>query len=375
MNLDTSRWKTFLLSSLYNIRMGDKLDKNKMGEDNPSVNFVSRISYNNGVDLKVDRIDNITPNDAGLMTVSLGGEYLGSCYIQTEDFYTAQNIAILEPKNSLMNKYVNQFICTLVKFECRTKYYAFGRELNTHISRDFEINLPIERDTNGQPVIDRDCIYSPDGYIPNWKFMEHFIKSLRHKPLTTKNRKASPALSISQWKYFFISKKKNRPGLFKINNCKCGCAGDLEEGNDINYIGAKKSDNGVMKRVKLDMTLLSKGNGIMFICDGEGSVGYTNYMKEDFIGSTTTSIGYNDELNELNALFIVTVLDKERFKYSYGRKYRKHIDEIQIKLPVLHNEDGSIFIDKRHKYSAEGYLPDWKFMEQYIKNLPYGDRL
>ena len=113
-----------------------------------------------------------------------------------------------------------------------------------------------------------------------------------------------------------------------------------------------------MRSVEMNKSLVSKGNGILFICDGEGSVGYTNYMDEDFIGSTTTSIGYNEELNKYIAMFLVTVIDLERFKYSYGRKWKIHLNETIIKLPV----------DSFGK-------PDWKCMENYIKSLPYGDRL
>ena len=68
-------------------------------------------------------------------------------------------------------------------------------------------------------------------------------------------------------------------------------------------------------------------------------------------------------------------LDKEKFKYSYGRKYRAHINEVVIKLPIQRNISVLPVIDISKKYSKEGYLPDWTFMESYIKSLPYGDRL
>ncbi len=41
----------------------------------------------------------IKPFKAGLMTLALGGS-LGSCFIQNKPFYTAQNVAILEEKES-----------------------------------------------------------------------------------------------------------------------------------------------------------------------------------------------------------------------------------------------------------------------------------
>ena len=178
-------------------------------------------------------------------------------------------------------------------------------------------------------------------------------------------------LKVSEWKPFNIMRTESQRGLFEIENCKCGNAGELDDGIDINYIGAKKSDNGVMRSVSLEgnSELVSKGHGIMFICDGEGSVGYTNYMDSDFIGSTTTSIGYDDALTETNAMFLVSVLDSEKFKYSYGRKYRKNLTSAIIYLPVQQNANGSIIIDSSCKYSDEGYVPDWQFMECYIKSL------
>lgn len=176
-------------------------------------------------------------------------------------------------------------------------------------------------------------------------------------------------LNVQEWKEFNVVRTKEQPGLLVVEQCKCGCAGDLEDGNDICYIGAKKSENGVIKKVKFDDSLVSKGNGIMLICDGQGSVGYSNYMKEDFIGSTTTSIGYDDEINQLRAMFIVTCLDLDRYKYSYGRKYRPSMLKAIVKLPVQRNSDGSLLIDKTKKYSKKGYLPDWQFMETYIKSL------
>lgn len=178
-------------------------------------------------------------------------------------------------------------------------------------------------------------------------------------------------LELEKWKEFKVSRTEFQSGLLDIEQCKCGCAGDLEEGNEINYIGAKKNDNGFMKRVARVENLVSKGNGVMLICDGQGSVGYSNYMKDDFIGSTTTSIGYDSEINELRAMFIVTCLDLNRYKYSYGRKYRPSMNDAIIKLPIKYDQNASPLIDSNKKYSSDGFIPDWDFMENYIKSLKF----
>lgn len=154
-------WKKFNLQDLYKIVTGNKFDKNKMTFSVPKINFVSRISFNNGVDGKVDFIEDVEPFPKGLITVALGGSYLGSTFVQYEPFYTGQNIAVLYPKFNVMSLEVNLFISTIIRTESRQHYQAFGRELNKHISNDFAIKLP-----------------TINNEIPNWEFMENYIKSL-----------------------------------------------------------------------------------------------------------------------------------------------------------------------------------------------------
>ena len=163
-------------------------------------------------------------------------------------------------------------------------------------------------------------------------------------------------LNIKSWKYVNVKK------LFGNNIAKCKCSSAtelLENGTDIAYVGAKKNENGLMRYVKYEEDLVTDGNCIVFIGDGQGSVGYSLYQPKDFIGSTTLVAGYSKRLNKYSAHFLVTVLDLERYRYSFGRKYNKNaIQNSQIKLPV--DSDGN---------------PDWDFMENYIKSLPYSANL
>lgn len=159
-------------------------------------------------------------------------------------------------------------------------------------------------------------------------------------------------IDTAQWKFFNLTGEN---GIFRIESCKCSNAGELlEDGTDIEYIGAKKEDNGVMNLVKYNEGLVTKGNCIIFICDGQGSVGYTNYINHDFIGSTTLSVGYNNHLNEKTGLFLVTVLDLERYRYSFGRKYKPNLPKAKIKLPATPTGE-----------------PDWEYMEKYIDSLNF----
>lgn len=136
----------------------------------------------------------------------------------------------------------------------------------------------------------------------------------------------------------------------KIEKCKCGNVGNLEDGL-IPYVGATNRNNGTMRYVKATEKLITKGNCVVFICDGQGSVGYSIYKAENFVGSTTLKVGRNKFLNYYNAQFIIGALDKNRCIYSYGYKRTE---------PRLKNE--TIYLPVNSKGE-----PDYKFMEEYIK--------
>ena len=58
-------------------------------------------------------------------------------------------------------------------------------------------------------------------------------------------------------------------------------------------------------------------------------------------------------------MFLTTIINIEQYRYNYGIKCSQtRIKNIKIKLPV----------------DSKGN-PDWQFMENYIKSLPYSANL
>lgn len=328
--------------------MGNGFDKNKLDEDTREVNLVSRVSYNNGVDVKVGFVDGVVPFEKGLVTVALGGSYLGSCFVQEDPFYTGQNVAVMKPKSNKMTKNVNLFITALVRYESKIKYYAFGRELNTHIRTDFNIKLPIQYNADGTPFLDSDHSYSSEGYVPDWRFMDKYIDSLHHKPLTTNNlKRGSLDLGIRNWKEYRIG------DIFPKKNVKHFSAMPEVEG-DIPFITSTSTNNGVAAYVDEEGI---KGGCITVSTNGDCFDCF--YQPGLVVLSNDAEALYNDNLNEYNAMFIITVMKLEKSKYGYGRKPKNDkVYDTFIKLPPGKNDE-----------------PDWQFMEKYIKALPYGDRL
>lgn len=90
-------------------------------------------------------------------------------------------------------------------------------------------------------------------------------------------------------------------------------------------------------------------------------VGYCSYQESNFSASDHVEKLElkNCKLNKYIALFLVTIMNQENYRYSYGRKFSQvRIKDTTIKLPVDKNG-----------------LPDWEFMENYIKSLPYSDKI
>ena len=377
MNLNIQGWKEFYLKDHYKIKMGNKLDKNKMTEISPIINFVTRISYNNGVDGKVDYIDNLEPFPKGLLTVALGGSYLGSCFVQTEPFYTAQNVAVMEPKSPQMNHNINLFISGLVRYESKTKYYAFGRELNSYINKNFSIYLPIQHSNSGKAIIDNTHFFSEKGYIPDWEFIDKYIKSLHHKPIKTKNKNNNLiSLEIAKWKDFKVS------SILTIID-GVGITKEEIEDNEgkLNAVQSGEENNGVLGQIDINYCI-SKNYAISekscLTVARSGSAGFVSYQPEGcVVGDSAKILLLDDDIaDEKIYLFLQTILNFIRFKYAYGRKVtkNKYLNEY-IKLPIVLQTDGTPQIDETHRFSENGFVPDWDFMKTYIAQLPYGDRL
>ena len=361
MNLNVTKWKPFLIDRIFKVKYGINLELDSLNDpsEKGSVNFVSRCISNNGVSAKVEPISGIEPQSAGLISVAGGGSVL-STYVQEEPFYSGRDIYLLIPKIEL-SKETKMFITTIIE---KNKYrYSFGRQANKTLPY-LEILLPIKYDED-HPVIDDRNEFSDDGFIPDWQFMEDYIKSLHYKPVTTNNQVTDLSLHPQTWEEFAI------PSLFDVGVGKYYYPDQYNDGQ-VPYITASNTDNGVGARINLSPDF--SGGKITI-----GKIGATAYFQnQDFCATSDVNVlTPKSNMNKYHLLFITSVINfSENYKWSYGRQCRKGDTEgIVIKLPVKCNPNGTPLIDENKQFSDKGYIPDWNFMENYIKLLPYGDRI
>ena len=85
------------------------------------------------------------------------------------------------------------------------------------------------------------------------------------------------------------------------------------------------------------------------------------FQEFDFVGSDHVEVlsPVDFEMNRLRAMYLVTILNFNSFRYGYGRKRAQiRLKSEKLRLPV--KLDGNI---------------DWDFIEELIKSLPYSVNL
>ena len=388
MNLDLVKWEEFKISSVFTIYNGKGITKEEIEENEGNFTVVQSGEENNGVLGKIDlnycRMMDYTFSEKPCLTVARSGS-AGFVSLQIYGCVVGDSAKILLLDDKIASIELYAFLQTILNAN-RFKY-AYGRKVTESKYMNDVIKLPIKYNEDGSRFVDISKTYSKEGYVPDWKWMENYIKSLHHTPLTTKNKQGTvPHLNIKNWKEFSLNK------IFVLKGGYYNKKPEHSIEGQIPFLASTESNNGVTEYYSLDdicqwdkvgredFTLDKKiydGNCIAVTVNG--SVCNAFYQEDKFTCSHDITALYlkGHKLNVYLAQFLCTIIMQDKYRWSYGRKPHdvKKFGKSTIKLPVISNLDGTIYIDTECKYSIEGYIPDWTFMENYIKSLPYGDRI
>lgn len=373
MKLNVDAWKEFEVNKILTIINGKGITKEEIEDNKGNFIVVQSGESNNGVlgkiDLEYCKSKRYSYSERPCLTVARSGS-AGFVSFQIHGCVVGDSakILLLNKDNPTTENYVFiQAVLTANRFK-----YAYGRKVTEEKYMNDTIKLPIQHNPDGTPYIDHDCTYSEEGYIPDWQFMEDYIKSLHHKPLTTKNTVGNAlALKVDEWEEFRVD------DLFSVQLSKGDIKLDDMLIGDVPLVSSGETNNGVVGYID------SAGDGKAEIFSKNkitvDMFGNVYYQEDDFYAVSHGRVNILEPVFDMTkyiGLFIASIINKEKFKYSYGRAvYSNVLCNVIIKLPIQHNADGTPYIDPDCTYSEEGYVPDWKFMEDYIKSLPYGDRI
>lgn len=310
------------LQEIFEVHYGTNLELNKLTKDDKGINFVSRTSKNNGISCRVKKLANIKPITAGVLSVAGGGSVLET-FLQEEPFYSGRDLYYLIPRIKL-SKSQKLYYCMCIK---ANKYrYNYGRQANKTLKF---LRIPSPSD------------------IPDW--VNNFNLKDYNSATDSLIDLISPNLAANNWKGFKYS------DLFKIKKGKRLTKTNMAVGNTP-FIGAIEYNNGCRQYIK--RSPLHESNTITV--NYNGSVAEAFYQPVGFWASDDVNVLYPKfEMNKYHAMFLCCLIRAEKYRYNYGRKWHlERMKESVIKLPVDSSDE-----------------PDWDFMENYIKSLPYSSSI
>ena len=325
----------------FEVIYGKNLELNTLELDERGVNFVGRGSQNNGVVARVAPLFDIEPNPANTISVAGGGSVMES-FLQEKPYYSGRDLYYLKPKIKMTTKQL-LFYCTCLR---ANKFrYNYGRQANKTLHK---IRIPSIEE------------------IPDYVKSSRIPARPSKKPVIAKQT----TLETDKWKYFVYEE------IFDVLDGFYNLKPDATEAGDIPFIGASEFNNGRTSFHDIETIELStkdgknknhdiskkifKGGEYITISN-DGSVGHAFYQPLDFTCSHSVApVKLNNaKMNKYIAMFLCSVIGVERYRWNYGRKWRPiKMRKSKIKLPVDINGN-----------------PDWQFMENYIKTLPYSSGL
>ena len=345
--MNTSSWKWFRYDEIFDIRKGKRLTKENMTEGD--IRYIGAIDSNNGLSAFIGNDNQL--HQGNTISVSYNGS-IGYAFYQDKEFWATDDVNVLYPK-FLLNKYIAMFLCHLIEKE---QYrFCYGRKWDLEAMNKSKIKLPVTQEGT-----------------PDWKYMEDFVKDQIIPQLpkkaqrvwlqkydTTPQKQENMKLNTQDWKYYTIE------DLFRVELTKGDIKADEVDSGNIPLISSGEGNNGVVKYISKD------GDGKAEMFDGNlitvDMFCNAFYQKEPFYAVSHGRVNIllpKFKLTAYIAMFICALIKKEQYKFSYGRAvYSTVCEDIEIKLPAILNPQ------------TNKYEPDWHFMENYIKSLPYGDRI
>jgi hypothetical protein len=307
------------LKDLFTIKYGQKEyhSKNHLDEVKNGVPLIS----SKGSDRGIYGYFEIKPKYNHVISVPSTGT-ICKAYYQEDDCCIDDNCLVLTPKKQLTKKEMIYFSLIIRKERFK---FMYGRQVTPYRLGNTEVkNLPSWIKINNK--ID----YS------------NINKSALSKNISLTNRK---------WEFFKLI------DLFEIKKGERLTKENRIEGK-IPLITATSENNGVVQFINLEeFEKVKKIFENKITIDMFFNVFYHQYSY--FSDDNVHTLIPKHSNNKYISLFLVSVLNKLREKYNYGR---------QVRLSRLNSELISLPVNKKN-------LPDWNFMEDYIKSINYSSAL
>lgn len=356
--LDTTKWESFSLSTIFEIKKGKRLTKENQTEgDTP---FIGATARNNGITAYIGQ-DAL--HEGNTISITYNGS-VGEAFYQKEPFWASDDVNVLYPKGFVLNEKIALFFCTILRHE--KQMWSYARKWNLEQMRNTEIKLPVDLDKKPDfsyiesymgslsgDVSDIPDYFLSDGYEKACWYMDNINQKdfeAKYRPSFCESRGKKKAL-LKQKKYKLFSLDK----LFKIEYPKTLVYANMQPDlNGINFVSSKGTNNGVVGRVAKTDNITIYPAGCITV-PLKGSVLASSIQSEEcYVAHQTAVLSPLFEMNIYVKIYIITLINANRFRFNYGRQADNTLKTMRIELPVDENE-----------------MLDLEYMENYIKSLPY----
>lgn len=353
-------------------------------------NMINETSSNNGVTKKADSNYIF---EAPAITVSVN--FAQTVFLQEEDFCASVNILIL--KSDWLEEYKEAGLYIVSMLKKANQHYDYSFKISKDKLNETAILLPTLTNPDNTPVIDPEHKYHPEGYIPDWEYMQGYIKELEQGYI----KELEQYLIVTGLNDYELTDEDREVLSQKIAERETSYQGAdnedvIRNGREVREFTLEElftSQNGDTDIKQTDINgkghmVVSSGltnNGIIGRSDIEAKIIKENTITIDMFGysfyrDTPYKIVTHARVFTLEPKFegmnfrignyIVSNLKHlpKIFNYSNMCSWNK-IKAEKISLPIQLLADNSPVIDPTHQYHPEGYVPDWEYMEKYIRAI------
>lgn len=331
LSLKDVEWGEFRLEELFEIKIGQNIDGNKIDKQGGSTPYITRKESNNGLDGFIEA-EQEKRNEA-FPVITIGNE-TAEPFVQTYPFFTGTKVNILEPKEKLSESCL-KFVATCIR-QHKSKYsYSFTAN-STRLKKQ-NILLPL------------------DNSKPNYQFMEDYIKQeqkiIAQKVIDYYEQQILEegfelvGLTDVEWRTFKFNE------IFReIKRGKRLKKADHVEG-DIPYVSSTSLNNGVDAFIGNQEGVRTFQNNLTIA--NSGSVGSTFYHQYEYVASDHVTGLTIENADKYIYLFMAVIVKRLEEKYSFNREINdKRIQKETLILPV----------DKKGN-------PHWEYMRKFMQKI------
>lgn len=320
----------------------------------------------------------------------------GLCMYQENDFvgrgFSGASINALYIEG--MDETSAMFIIAAIK-KVSLKVASYSYLFNSNKLAEAEIMLPT------LDALDADSPYSSNGYVPDWKYMKDRVAELENYLIAS----GLNDYELTEEDKSVLAAKLVDGGVLSQNSISTdGCLkegrkfriGNLFKKMSAPYLGkGRKQDNvSKVRTSEFNLPLINckyGNNGIMYYGREKDFRSYESVLTIIYNGPPTEGqVYYQEKIGVYTDAYIVKLKSKEmskelglyltstmnqsihnhqKKKYSRGYKaiWTDRVENDDILLPIQTDSTGKPIIDQNKTYHPDGYVPDWDYMEKYIK--------